>query len=251
MSMLDLAANRIISERVGRQLGPVGRLAFVSEDLAPMVICRCGAVFANPKLKGAHARRSPGCAYTAEEVREKCRNLAERRRRARGYLPRRSRDVRFWEKVDRSGECWVWTGRRTPRGYGEFGLHKPGRSSRAHRVAWELTHGPIPDGMCICHACDNPPCCNPAHLFLGTSADNTRDMDEKGRRVVGLRPVYPTGETHPMAKLNSAQVAEMRALRSNGWGERQLAARFGVGHSQVHRIVSGQSWVSVQVRRVP
>lgn len=88
---------------------------------------------------------------------------------------------RFWENVDIRGEdeCWEWRLARTSLGYGDlqWGEH----TVYAHRVAWELTNGPIPDRMCICHHCDNPPCCNPAHLFLGTQRDNVQDSITKGR----------------------------------------------------------------------
>ena len=96
--------------------------------------------------------------------------------------------ARFWEKVDKKGptECWVWTGAgvsRLPRR--NYGLaHKPGTNRgkvRAHRVSWEMHNGPIPDGLNVLHTCDNPPCVNPAHLFVGTQRDNVRDMYAKGR----------------------------------------------------------------------
>jgi hypothetical protein len=93
-------------------------------------------------------------------------------------------EERFWLKVNKSGPvvrddlgpCWVWTGRTRNTGYGGFG-----RSWLAHRFAWELTNAPIADGLCVLHRCDNPPCVNPAHLFLGTQADNNRDCGAKGR----------------------------------------------------------------------
>ena len=90
-------------------------------------------------------------------------------------------EERFWAKVDKDGDCWTWMARRQPRGgYGQFQLD--GRTRSAHRVAWTLTNGPIPDGLCVLHRCDNPPCVNPEHLWLGTKAENNQDMTEKGRR---------------------------------------------------------------------
>jgi HNH endonuclease len=96
--------------------------------------------------------------------------------------------VRLWSKVDRSGgpdACWPWLGARTSirptrPGYGE--LLAWGKHAYAHRIAYHLAVGPIPEGMLVCHTCDNGLCCNPAHLFLGTARDNTRDMMAKGRQ---------------------------------------------------------------------
>lgn len=90
-------------------------------------------------------------------------------------------EERFWKLVDKSGECWLWTGSKDEGGYGiSIGKNPPER--RAHRMAWYLTYGTIEDGLCICHHCDNPPCCRPDHLFKGTHGDNQRDAWAKGRK---------------------------------------------------------------------
>lgn len=101
----------------------------------------------------------------------------------------RSLSERFWKKVDQNGPthpvlgtpCWVWTASRFVRGYGALKVDD-GPKGYAHRISWELHFGPIPDGLWVLHRCDNPPCVNPAHLFLGTHLDNMADMDAKGRR---------------------------------------------------------------------
>lgn len=90
-----------------------------------------------------------------------------------------STEARFWAKVDKTGDCWVWTAATNPKGYGQFYVEG---MRLAHRVSWILAHGPIPDDLCVLHRCDHPPCVNPAHLFLGTYADNNHDRDAKGRQ---------------------------------------------------------------------
>lgn len=95
-------------------------------------------------------------------------------------------DVRFWNKVDKTGDCWLWTG-ATKDGFPYGIICPPGGTGkgrppiRAHRLSWEMAHGPIPRGMVVCHKCDQPRCVRPEHLFLGTQGDNVRDAAEKGR----------------------------------------------------------------------
>jgi hypothetical protein len=86
---------------------------------------------------------------------------------------------RFWDKVVKTDGCWEWSGCRHPRGYGL--ARYMGKTVVTHRIAWMLERGAIPGGMVICHKCDNPPCVNPDHLFIGTQADNNRDRHQKGR----------------------------------------------------------------------
>jgi len=106
----------------------------------------------------------------------------------KGVYPRRSVEDRLWSSLDKSAGpagCWPFTGQRMRRGL-PYGLIFDRRTRRAHRVAWELTHGPIPEGLNVLHRCDNPPCCNPAHLFLGTDGDNAADREAKGRSARNL-----------------------------------------------------------------
>lgn len=152
--------------------------------------------------------------------------------------------ARFWSKVDRreSDACWLWQASDNGK-YGQIVIRLNGRMYHlhAHRVAWELTHGPIPDGLFVCHTCDIPRCVNPAHLFLGTQADNMADMVAKGR-ARALPPPPTIGEKHPQAKLTWRDVREMRQLRAQGWTLQALADRFGVTLSNVGLIVTGKTW---------
>jgi len=95
----------------------------------------------------------------------------------------------FWDQVRGSGDCWVWTGHRTPNGYGQVTGYSF-TETYAHRLSWTMANGPIPGGMWVLHHCDNPPCINPDHLYIGTAADNAQDRERRGR---GNHPTGPRG----------------------------------------------------------
>lgn len=142
--------------------------------------------------------------------------------------------ARFWAKVDKSGgpdACWPWTATHR-RGYGSFRVCV-GKTARAHRIAWEVTNGAIGDRN-VCHKCDRPICCNPAHLFLGSAADNGADMQRKGRAA--------RGERSAKAKLTEPQVREIYTLYSRGTTQQKLAALYGCTQSAIHLIVTGKNW---------
>jgi hypothetical protein len=141
---------------------------------------------------------------------------------------------RFWEKVDvrGTGECWPWLASTKQGGYGKI-ASGDGRILLAHRVAYQLASGPVQPGLVVCHRCDNPGCVNPAHLFLGTQAENLRDMRTKGRG----NP--PRGSQHPKTQLTNEIVTRIRAdTRSH----RRLAREYGIGKSTVGMIKAGATW---------
>lgn len=149
--------------------------------------------------------------------------------------------LKFWSRVDKSGECWIWTAGKNPRGYGNFMLRRL-CPLLAHRFCYTVTHGPIPDGMWVLHRCDNPSCCNPSHLFLGTPQDNSDDMVAKGRGRGGIH----LGERNANAKLTAEQVQEIRQLRAAGATLKSLGAQFGVHLATIGKISSNATWRSPQ-----
>lgn len=143
-------------------------------------------------------------------------------------------------RIDPQTGCWLWQGGSTSNGGYGFITHRR-RKVRVHRIAWELFRGPIPEGVEVCHDCpggDNPACCNPAHLFLGTHADNMADMAKKGR----ANSRSPEGEANHAARLTEAQVREMRILYAQDKRIAPLVARFGVSETAVKCVVYRKTW---------
>jgi len=149
-------------------------------------------------------------------------------------------EKRFWSHVavGHPDECWPWNGCRFTSGYGRVRTSRTSTIS-AHRLAWILTNGEIPSDQIICHHCDNPPCCNPAHLFVGTHKDNVEDCIQKGRRARLI------GSRHPMARLTESQVLSIRARHGAGESPRRIAVDFSVTPQMVWMISTRRSWSHV------
>jgi hypothetical protein len=141
----------------------------------------------------------------------------------------------FWEKVTvkEPDQCWEWTAARID-GYGYY------RHYMAHRVAYELHHGVHPGKLKVCHTCDNPPCCNPHHLFLGTQKENVADMNAKGRGNPSR------GEQVHTVKITEDDVREIRRLHASGVTQVRLGADYGLSQSNVWHIVHRSSWKHVK-----
>lgn len=153
----------------------------------------------------------------------------------------------FWDRVDRSGDCWLWTGSLNRYGYGQvhavrYGM---GKCALAHRVSWALSRGANPGKECVLHRCDNPRCVRPDHLFLGTRADNTADMITKGRDRFNedRGPAsFTQGERNGQAKLTADRVIALRCRALAGEHYVPLAREFGISESRANAIIIGNGW---------
>jgi hypothetical protein len=184
----------------------------------------------------------------------------------KGIYARMPVDLRFWSKVERSNDCWLWRGTMSVYGYGFFKVR--GKMWKSHRYAWVLTNGAISNGLFVCHRCDVRHCVRPDHLFLGNAFDNMSDAARKGRMPSGERSwarLHPErlarGErngahTHPErirrgvaqggAKLTDEIVREIRAASGAGESGRSVAARYGVAPVTVSHVIRRYTWKHVQ-----
>lgn len=216
----------------------------------PRICATCGAEFlAYPsRVKAGEARFCSNKCYTRVLV---------------------SPEERFWSRVKKTDNCWIWIGDKTPEGYGR--LRVCGKSVLTHRYSYELHHGPIPEDKFVLHSCpegDRPDCVNPEHLRLGTHIDNMRDMRERGRAATGIRHGSQTHpERVPRGDQNGARTKPERHARGSRVGNsklteadiqvirssfipfvvtrNQLAKRFGVSKSLIDQILSGVIWKHV------
>lgn len=141
---------------------------------------------------------------------------------------------RFWKHVKKTKTCWIWTASKFKTGYGQIRAIEgsPQRNVKAHRLSWELHNGPIPNGMFICHSCDNPACVRPDHLWLGNNQTNMADRQKKGRTAKGENSGHV---------LTEKQVKEMRK-RYPKESQRGLAKIFGVSSETARKAILGMTW---------
>lgn len=164
------------------------------------------------------------------------------------HAPECSGTCAFWMKVEKSAECWTWRGTLAAYGYGRTTWM--GRQTGTHRVSWEIHHGAIPDGLSVLHRCDNPPCVNPAHLFLGTQTDNMRDMTSKSRHAHQAHPeTYPKGVRHWKARLTEEMVLSIRRRHARGETFADIAREVGISRATVSQAGRGQTWAHIKEAR--
>ena len=172
------------------------------------------------------------------------------------FKTRGTLEERFWPKVNKTENCWLWTANKNNQGYGLIRLGGTARKVLAHRVSWEFANGPIPSNMCVLHACDTPLCVNPSHLFLGTLADNMADKESKGRSgrdEMWLKKVKELGKAlktnqewiaknkaaaKARRKLTEDQESEVRRLRASSEAMRSLSRIFNIDRTCIKRIIN-------------
>lgn len=196
-----------------------------------------------PRSMGRRSRRKRG----APRARHGWHLTSERMRLARAQASR------FWTKVSKTKTCWLWMAGKDKDGYGKFQLSRGGKSNqlhvRAHRIAYELTHGEVKAPLVVMHSCDVAACVNPAHLSVGTQADNRRDCGTKGRNATGDRSgmrKHPEkvqrGSRHYRATMLESDVLILRLALRDGETISSLAKRFNLPYQRVWSAVRGKSW---------
>lgn len=153
--------------------------------------------------------------------------------------------ARFWSKVRKSDGCWRWLGQTDKDGYGNMTCRFPGGRiyGRTHRIVWKLAHGSIPRDLLVLHTCDNPPCVNPEHLYLGTHLENVRDRVLRNRQTnLGRHGNHARGENHGRAKLTNDQARTIKSRLSQGESPGSLAKEFGISCAAVWQIRQGNNW---------
>lgn len=151
---------------------------------------------------------------------------------------------RFWSRIEKTESCWIWKGSTNGRGYGHF--RYDGKLRYTHRLAYTYCVGPIPGGLLVLHKCDNPPCCNPGHLFLGSHKDNIQDAIQKGRfrwvRERAARLERMAQESIAAVTRRQEKLAEAESiLRDRSLGIPALMAKYYLSRSQVYKILAHKS----------
>lgn len=152
---------------------------------------------------------------------------------------------RFWKFVIRVGSCWEWAGGVQRGGYGHFMYHIGRAAVRqvgSHRFSWEMLYGPIPEGLHVCHTCDNPRCVRPSHLWLGTDKTNAEDKMRKGRGNLESRRWIHPRRRYANLKLDWAKAETIRARRLAGESPFTLASEFGVSYATILLVMKGKRW---------
>ena len=150
-------------------------------------------------------------------------------------------EVRFWSRVQKTDDCWLWTGFRMKNGYGTIGSGHGANKRTVHRLSYELANGPIPDGLLVCHKCDVRNCVRPDHLFLGTHADNMADASAKGRTNRSGMP----GSKNGRAKLTEDDVRNIMSKLNSGVSCTDLARYHKVSKYTISHIACGHTWTHV------